>query len=573
MPLDAICISALSRELESRLSGAKIDKIQQPERDMLLISLRGRGENLRLLLSAGTGCARVHITETAFENPAEPPMFCMLMRKHLAGGRILYVRQPEQERMLMIGLLCRDELGVEAEKQLIIEMIGRSPNLVLVGPDGRIIDCMRRADFAAGTGRAMLPGMIYRLPPKQEKIPFFTISSDQLEEAVKNAPRDIPPNTWLLRCFSGLSPLICRELSCRCGEDYGRLYEQLEALRDSVREAEFSPVLLIQDGKALDFSFMRLAQYGKAVEYQEFESFSALLDAFYSRRDRAEQRRKRAQELQRRVKTMKDRLSRKLALQSQELERGKDRESVRIRAELVAGNIYRLKKGDRALECEDYYQEGCPRVKIELDPLKSPQQNAASLFKEYNKLKGAAEHLAALVEEGQKQLDYLESVLDEIFRAETEKDLAEIRRELENAGFIKPDKNKKAPKAKPLPPQSFLSDDGFEILAGRSNHQNDELTTKLARRTDYWLHVQKLHGSHVIIRCEGLEPPEKTLEQAAVIAAYHSQARCSGKTAVDWTMVRNVRKPSGALPGKVIYTDYGTLIVQSDEALVQRLKR
>ena len=235
--------------------------------------------------------------------------------------------------------------------------------------------------------------------------------------------------------------------------------------------------------------------------------------------------------------------------------------------------MYRLKKGDRELCCEDYYQPDCPEVKIPLDPLKTPQQNAAALYKEYNKLKAAEEHLTVLIDQGEKQLDYLNSVLEELARAETEKDISDIRRELVETGYIKKAKGAKPERIKALAPLRFVSDDGLEILIGRSNTQNDELTTKLARRTDYWLHTQKVHGSHVIIRCDGLEPPERTLEQAASLAVYYSQGRDGGKVPVDYTMVRFVRKPSGALPGKVIYTDYKTILAQSDEDLAQRLKR
>ena len=573
MPLDAITITALRRELWEKLEGAKIDKVQQPERDMLILSLRGKTGNFRLLLAAGAGNARVHITRESMENPAEPPMFCMLLRKHLVGARIAALEQPDHERMLVFHLDTRDEMGDLSLKQLVVEMIGRSSNIILLGSDGRIMDCMRRMDFAGDSLRRLLPGMIYRLPPKQDKTDFFSSDADLRRQLTDRADKTVPPEKWLLDSFSGLSPLVCRELSYRCGGSYDTLPQQLDALQDAVAAGEFTPWLISEDGKPRDFSFMPIRQYGEAVKGESFESFSQLLDAFYARRDRAERQRRRSHELSRSVKTLRDRLARKLAGQREELRRTEGREEIRKNAELITANMYRLKKGDRELLCEDYYEPDCPTVKIPLDALKTPQQNAAAMYKEYNKLKAAEEHLTVLIAQGEKQMDYLNSVLEELSRAETEKDVSDIRRELVETGYIKKQKGAKPEKIKAQAPMRFVSDDGLEILIGRSNTQNDELTTKTARRTDYWLHTQKVHGSHVIIRCDGLEPPERSIEQAASLATYYSQGRDGGKVPVDYTMVRFVRKPSGALPGMVIYTDYKTILAQADEALVLRLKK
>ncbi len=573
MPLDAVTVSALAKELSERLKGGRIDKVQQPERDMLLLSLRAKGENLRLVIAAGTGNARAGITRGSFENPAEPPMFCMLMRKHLVGARILSVTQPEYERMLIFTLDTHDELGVQSEKKLAVELIGRSANAVLIGADGRIIDCMRRMDFAGDALRRMLPGMIYRLPPKQEKPVFFALDPEQRRALIASADKTVPVDKWLMDSFSALSPLICRELAYRCNNDYVNLPDACDALCEAVAAGELAPWLISIDGKPKDFSFMAISQYGPAAQLERYDSFSEMLDAFYTRRDRAEQQRRRSHDLTKTVRTLRDRQQRKLAAQREELRRTEGREDIRHQAELVTANIYRLRRGDRSLECEDYYDPACPVVHIELDPLKTPQQNAAALYKEYNKLKAAEQHLTVLTREGERQLDYLNSVLDELERAETDRDLSDIRRELTETGYIRARKGGKAERVKPQSPMKFVSDDGLEILAGRSNAQNDELTLKLARRTDYWLHTQRVHGSHVIIRCEGEEPPPRTLEQAAGIAAYYSQARGAGKVQVDYTMVRNVRKPSGALPGKVIYTDHKTMLAESDGALAERLKR
>ena len=573
MPLDAICLSGVTRELKEKLTGAKIDRIQQPERDMVLFTLRSSGETVRLLCAVGTGNARVHLTRASFENPAEPPMFCMLLRKHLVGARILEIRQPDWERMLILELDTRNELGVSARKQLVVEMIGRSANVILVGEDGRILDCMRRVDFAGDAMRRLLPGMIYRMPPQQEKLSFFESDPETRREKIAGADRTAPMDKWLLDRFAGLSPLICRELAYRCGGDYALLPAQMDALADTVENGEFTPCLISRDGKPLDFSFMRISQYGTAAQVESCDSFSALLDAFYTRRDKQEQQRRRGHELQRSVRTARDRLARKLAGQREELKRTETREELRRRAELVTANLYRIRRGESSLVCEDYYEPDCPEITIALDPLKTPQQNAAAMYREYNKLKGAERHLTVLVAQGEQQLEYLNSVLDELARAESEKDLADIRRELTETGVLKKQKGARPEKGRAQAPLRYVTDAGLEVLVGRSNVQNDELTTKLARRTDYWLHTQRIHGSHVILRCDGLEPDEESLIQAASIAAYYSQGREGGKIPVDYTMVRFVRKPSGALPGKVVYTDYRTILSEADEQLVKRLKK
>ena len=573
MPLDAIYLSALTAELKEKLEGGRIDKVQQPERDMLLLSLRAKGENLRLLLAAGTGNARVHLTESSFENPAEPPMFCMLLRKHLVGARITAVCQPDYERLLMIELECHDEMGFACQKKLVAEMIGRSANVILVDGEGRIVDCMRRMDFGGDAQRRMLPGMIYRLPPRQEKPPLLETNSAQRQAMIAGADRQQSPDKWLLNSFAGLSPLVCRELAHRCGGSYDTLPELLDAFVDSVQAGDLRPCILYEDGKPRDFSFMPISQYGPAVSCREEESFSKLLDSFYSQRDRAEQQRRRSHQLFKTVRTIRDRLQRKLASQTEELRRTEDRDEVRKTAELVTANIYRIKKGDRTLECVDYYDPESPTIRIPLDPLKTPQQNAAALFKEYNKLKAARNHLTGLIEEGERQLEYLNSVLELLSLSETEKDISDIRRELIATGYLRRQSGSKTDRGKAQAPWRFVTDDGFEVLAGRNNVQNDELTTKIGRRSDYWFHTQRLHGSHVILRCDGMAPTELAISQAAAIAAYYSQGREGGKIPVDYTMLRFVRKPSGALPGKVIYTDYKTIMTEADEALVKRLKK
>ena len=573
MPLDALTLRALTGELSSVLPGAKIDKIQQPERDLLLLSLRTPAGNRRLLISAGTGKARVHFTEEHMENPAEPPMFCMLLRKHLRGGRILSVAQPEGERLLILTVDTRDEMGDASGRELIVELIGRSSNVILTGADGRIVDCLRRVEYAGDELRRLLPGMIYRLPPKQNKPFFLDTDSDMRRELIARADRSVPPEEWLLRQFSGLSPLICRELAFRSGQRYENLPAQLDALQGLLLTGDVTPTMLIEDGQPRDFSFLPLLQYGETAANRTYGSFSELLDAFYAQRERLEIRRRHSHDLLRSVRGARDRLQRKIAAQRQEFRRTESREEIRKQAELITANLYRLKRGERELVCEDYYAEGCPEIRIPLDALKTPQQNAAAMYREYNRLKSAEQHLTRLLAQEEKELEYLNSVLDEIERAESDRDLLDLRRELAETGYFKKQTKGKGEKSKPQSPLRYMTDDGLEVLVGRSNLQNDELTTKIARRTDWWFHTQKIHGSHVILRCEDAEPPEKSIEQAAGLAVWHSQGRGGGKTAVDYTMVRFVRKPSGALPGKVIYTDYQTILAEADAELAARLKK
>ena len=562
MPLDAVTVYALTKELSEKCIGAKIDKVQQPERDMILLHLRSKGENRKLLFSAGSGKVRMHFSEASFENPAEPPMFCMLLRKHLTGARILSVTQPDFERLICFELETFDELGVSAHKKLIAELMGKNSNLVLVGSDGIIIDCLRRMSYAGENLRCLLPGMLYRFPPVQSKLPFFSSAMDEIQQRAEAADRSVPIEKWLMDSFSGLSPLVCRELAFRAEDEYSTLPVELEKLRSLVSKDAFSPCILSENGKPKEFGFFDILQYGSRYDKQFFDSFSPMLDRFYTERDRFDQQYRRSQELRHRIKTARDRVQRKLSSQMEELRQSEDRETVRREAELITANIYRIKKGQRVLSCENYYEDASPVVEIALDPLKSPQQNAAARYKQYNRLKGAFEHLSVLIKENEKALDYLNSVLSEIELCESERELSAIREELSETGYIKRSRNAGNRKTKAQSPLKFLSDDGYEILVGRNNTQNDELTLKTARRTDLWLHVQKIHGSHVIVRCDGLEPPARTVEQAAELAAYYSQNREGGKTAVDCTMVRNVRKPSGALPGKVVYTDFSTILAE-----------
>ena len=573
MPLDAAVINALKNELKEELIGARIDKVQMPEKDVLLLSVRGNQGNRKLLLSSNVGTARVHFTEMSFENPSEPPMFCMLMRKHLVGARIVDILQPDFERMLIFQLSSRDEMGVLSEKQLVVELLGRASNIILVNEEGNIIDCIRRADFGETAVRRLLPGMLYRMPSKQNKTPFYTVDSSERRHVWQEAEDNNNPEKSIMDLFSGLSPLICREIVYRCYGEIENIPESMDVIADTVREEQFLPIMLTQDGSPKDYSFMNISQYSDEMRNVQYDSFSEMLDEFYSKKDFEESMRRKSKALLHNVRTARDRTQRKLNARLSEMEKTESRDQIRREADLITANMYQLKKGMDSFKCNDFYEEDNREVIVMLDPLKTPQQNAALKYKEYNKLKTAREYLEKLIEENKGQVDYLNSVIDEISRAESERDLAEIRKELTETGYLRVKRNAKKEKVKVQVPYRFVSDDGFEILVGRNNNMNDDLTMHRARRTDYWLHTQKIHGSHVIIQCEDQTPPPRTIEQAAILAAYYSQARDGGKVPVDYTMVRNLKKPNGAMPGYVIYHVYDSIVVESNGDLVQKLQK
>ena len=578
MPFDAIFLSAVVEELTPVLIGERIDKIQQPARDTVLLHLRSRG---KLLLSANGSRPRIHLTRASFENPAQPPMFCMLLRKHLSGGRIAGLAQPPAERKLDLALDCTDEMGIPCRKHLILELMGRNSNLILTDGDGRIIDCMRRVDFEMSEARQVLPGLFYREPPKQDKrIPWQTDEAELLSllDAV-DSPKRL--DTWLLDTFAGLSPLISRELSYRfCGEVEADILtlSRPELARFLARElamtGEKQPVLLLQGGAAKDFSYRPIAQYGDYMTSRRCESFSALLDEFYTQRDRNERMRQRSQTLRKSVTTLYERTLRKLAAQKKEREATLDRERLRRMGDIVTANLHAIRRGQTLLRAVDFYDAEMSEIEIPLKPNLSPQQNAAKFYKDYAKAKHAEKILTEQISVGEIEAQYFAGVLEELDRAENERDLSEIRAELEDGGYLRAaDRQKKKQiRQAPSKPLEFRSSDGFPIFVGKNNRQNDQLSLKSAHKNDIWLHIQKAHGAHVIIECGGAEVPDTTVTEAAMLAAYYSEAKQGQNLPVDVTPVRFLRKPNGAKPGMVVYDRYRTVYVTPDESLAERLK-
>lgn len=577
MPFDAIFLTAVIRELQPLL-GSRVDKIQQPSRDTVLLHLRGRGSG-KLLLSANVNRPRIHLTEASFENPAQPPMFCMLLRKHLTGGRLQEIQQPPAERSVSLIFDCTDEMGIPCRKSLILELMGRNSNLILTGAEGRILDCLRRVDFEMSEQRQVLPGLFYRDPPWQDKrIPQET---DEAEIAVllSAAEPGRRLDQWLLGTFAGISPLIARELCFRftgatdtplAGLSLPALAAFLAAQFASM--GSFTPVLLLRGGVPAEFSYREILQYGDFMEETRCGSFSQLLDRFYTQTDRAERMRQKSQTLRKTVTTLHERVLRKLELQRRERDSTLNREQLRRMGDIVTANLHAITRGQALLRAENFYEADAPLIEIPLKPELSPQQNAAKFYKEYAKAKTAEKILTQQLAQGEAEAEYLAAVLDELSRAESEADLAEIRQELESGGYLRPADRKKQPKLPPSKPMEFVSGDGYHIFVGRNNRQNDQLSMKTARKDDLWLHIQKFHGTHVIIACAGVRPPDRTVTEAAMLAAFYSQAKNGQNVPVDVTQVRNLRKPSGAKPGMVVYDRYQTVIVTPDPELPEKLR-
>ena len=577
MAIDAICLQAVAGELRPQLLGLRVDKVHQPARDQVVLLFRGK----RLLLNAGAGAPRLQLTEILRDNPAEPPMFCMLLRKHLSGARVAGLTQPPLERLVKIEFDASDELGRAGRRTLVLEAMGRRSNLILLDGEGRVIDSLRRVDADMSAARQVLPGLFYQPPASTGRLPFLEETEAGFAARFAAAAAEKTLDAFLLDQYFGLSPLMARELAFQAAGDVdarvfqmggpGPLWRAFEDFQNRVREERFTPVCLLRDGKPLDFACVPVGQYGGAAECVAYPSFSALLDAFYEAREKQERARQRGADLLRAASTARDRLRRKLALQEKEYAATQDRDKLRIQGDLITANLYRMERGQARLECENYYEAGAP-TSIPLDPLLTPQQNAAKYYKRYAKAKTAEKYLREQMDLARRDLEYLESVLAEIAQAETEADYLDIRAELREAGFLKKQGRGKKEKSRPAAPWEFCTSSGLRVLAGRNNRQNDKLTLKDADRRDHWLHTQKIHGSHVILRCAGRTPSEEDIAEAAMVAAWFSQARESGNVPVDYTEVRNVKKPAGGRPGMVIYTTCRTVNVTPEEAAVERLR-
>lgn len=578
MALDGLTLSFLRKELADTAVGCRVEKVHQPSREELVLVLRGRNGAHKLLLSANANSPKIHFTAFPPENPAKPPMLCMLLRKHLTSALLTNIRQIGLERALFLDFDATNEIGNPVKLTLCIEIMAQYSNIILINEEGIILDAVKRVDSETSSLRQILPGMLYKMPPKQNKPDLSEISSiDAAESAAEKDGKNI--SGAILASVQGISPIVCREVVSRAiGEDKRTelLTEndiKLIAVElDALKSCEPKPCAVIdKSGKPLDFSFSVITQYGNNAQLKYFDTFSALLDDYYYEKDRIERTRQNSAELQKLVANLIQRTARKLDLQRTELNQCADREQLKINAELIAANIYQLQKGSPFYEVYNYYTN--EMIRINANPALTPNENSQRYYKEYRKAKTAEQMLTNLIAQGEEELTYLDTVADALSRAETTAQIAEIRTELSHTGYLKAKQKPGTKVPKPLAPMEYESSDGFTILVGRNNEQNDRLSLKTASKNDLWLHTQKFPGSHTIIITQGREVPENTLIEAAIIAAYHSRARQSSGVPIDYTHVRNLKKPQGAKPGKVIYHIYNTLYVTPDRDIVNKLSK
>ena len=564
MAFDAFYLSAVLNELRA-LPEPRVEKIHQPARDTVILHLRHREGRCKLLFAMNPTAPRLHLTAANPENPPEPPMFCMLLRKHLSGGRLLDISQPPMERCAIFTFECMDEMGDLVQRKLVAELMGRTCNLYLLSPEGRIIDCLRRIGLDESTKRQALPGLYYQDPePVMKQNPAELAEEDYVN--LLSCPGADLLCDRLMDTLGGLSPLVCREAALFAAGDVDARLEGADISAISKKLQSFFtenlqhpvPCVYTRDGTPKQFAFCPIRQYGG---YETAESFSGLLDAFYSLRDRKDAMRQKSQGVRKTVQNLCARLTKKLAIQEKELEATFDRERLRQLGDIVTANIHKIVKGQTMLQAEDFYDEEMKVIDIPVSPILSPQQNAAKFYKDYTRMKNAEKELTKQMALAREELVYLRSVLEELSRADTDQALEEIKLELQQGGYLRPETGKKRIKAGKLPPLRLESTDGFPIYVGRNNRQNDELTFKSARKDDIWLHASKVHGSHVIIACAGKPVPDDTVTQAAQLAAYYAETAGGQNIPVDVTPVRQVKKIPNGKPGMVIYHTYRTVIV------------
>ncbi len=597
MAFDAFYLSAVLEEIRA-LGEARVDKIHQPSRDAVILHLRGRESRGKLLIHPNPAAPRLHLTTSNPENPPEPPMFCMLLRKHLLGARLVEITQPPMERMAIFTFACIDEMGDPVQKTLVAELMGRTCNLYLLGADGRIIDCLRRIGLDESK-RPALPGLHYQMPEPIQKINPKNMHVIARSEATWQSPGQcenlggLPRQSadWLamtellekpgadiladrlMDTLGGLSPLVCREAALFAAGDVDARVENLDIPATAEKLALFfrehlnhpAPYIYHVGGTPKQFAFCPIRQYG---DCERAESFSGLLDSFYTLRDTQSAMRQKSQTVRKTVQNLCQRLTKKLAIQEKELAATYDRERLRQLGDILTANLHKITKGQTKVAVEDFYDEDMKTIEIPLSPILSPQQNAAKFYKDYTRMKNAEKELTKQMDIAREELTYLQSVLEELNRAATEQELEEIRQELQSGGYLKADSGKRRVKQSKLPPMRFESTDGYPIYVGRNNRQNDELTFKLARKDDIWLHASKVHGSHVIISCGGTTPPDDTVTQAAQLAAYYSESTGGQNIPVDVTPVKQVKRIPSGKPGMVIYHTYRTVVANPYKDIV-----
>lgn len=585
MPFDGIVTKCIVQELSDILVGGRVEKVFQPEADEIILNIRSQGKNLRLLLSANANHPRIHVTSTVKENPAAPPVFCMLLRKHLSGGKITGVSFYDFERVVGLRIESMNELGDMTEKLLLTEIMGKHSNIILLNSEDRIIDAVKHVDSDMSSVREIMPARQYTPPPTQhKKSPAELDTASFYREMTDAAEAGISTEKGILNYIKGFSPLICREICHRASLDgkravgnlsdseVGLLKDVLSSTLKDISSNSFSPCIIYEDEnfeKPFDYHCFKIEQYPFV---RSFSSISDVLENFYSAKDTIERLKQKKSGLTKVLANEIDRCRRKLSLHREKLRDVSDREKLKLSGELITANIYCIPPNHKKVSLLNYYSESEEYVDIPMDENLSPQENAQRYFRRYSKAKSTFIYTNRQLEETQKELDYLESVQLLLENCALTQEIEEIRQELIDQGYIKekrkPGKKKKETVSKPL---RFISSDGYEILVGKNNRQNDLLTMKNASSNDMWLHTRNIPGSHVIVRKQQNDIPDATLVEAAEIAAFHSRARNSSTIPVDYTTVKNVKKPPGAKPGMVIYENFKTVIVTPVESKIKKL--
>ena len=566
MAFDACMMRAVIAEIKADFTDAKIEKVHQPQNDEIDLLIHCGKKTGRLVFNLGPSSPRLQLSEIGRENPLKAPMFCMLLRKHIGGARIIDITQPGFDRIAIFKLSCYDEMGFQTEKNLICEIMGKYANLVITDSDFKIISALKLVDFAASTVRQILPGIKYVLPEQQKKLSPLVIDKSAFLLAVENFQKERTVEKFITGTYSGVAVQIAREL---CYRTTGKtevpfncvnidiFYSVIEKWQRDLIENRYTPTSIIRESCPIDYSYTDITYYsGANVQKARYDTLGSLFDAYFENKDRVERISQRARDLINLLGSAIARTERKLALQREALIESENGEIYKRRADLITANIYAIKRGDGVLSCIDYYDENCPEVKIELDTRLSPSQNAQKLYKLYNKSKKARTVLAEQIEIWERELVYLDSVKAFLDKAECEDDLTEIREELYRSGYSSRLNGYKPSKKFKMKPLELKTSGGYTVYVGRNNMQNEYLTFKLASKADIWFHAKDTPGSHVILVTEGEEPPEKDYTEAAELAAYYSKA-AGGPIAVDYTAVKNVKKVPGAKPGFVIYkTNY-----------------
>lgn len=575
MAFDAGFLRAVVWELNRDLTDGKVDKIGQPSADEIVIQIRHFGATRRLLIRAGASLARLSLTEENKDNPATPPMFCMLLRKHLSGAKLLRVEQPGYERVARLVFSGYDEMGYETEKYLVAEIMGKYSNLMLLDGHDRILSALRTVDFSTSRVRQVLPGMTYELPPAQEKRAPLTETREGFLSALSAAKPDDRADQYLTATYLGTSVQVAREIVFRAtGHTDARLFETgaqalcdaFFAWHDRLRENRYEMTLVrAADGTPLEYCYAPLTYFGGDVTAVTYPDSGALLDACFGARERLARVHNRAADLFGLIERATARLTRKTEAQESELREARQGEQWQRRGDLLTANLWRVQRGDTALVTEDFYEDPPVTVTIALDSRLSPAANAQRFYKFYTKAKHARVHLEGEIARNRAEMDYLATVRDALLRAQTEQDLAEIREELWRAGYAARMKGYAPPKQRKARPLLYRSPNGYRVMVGRNNLQNDTLTFHTAERGDIWFHVKGAPGSHVILAANGEEPPAEDYTFAATLAAIHSSL--SGDAVpVDYTRVRFVKKPPAAKPGYVTYsTNYTAYVSTADK--------